>query len=96
MASVRGCLLLILLAFCPGCGSSQPQAPEPFPLEFFNQTQGGTSTPHGTIVPGSGRNAENGRIRYETADGSRFEVTPHRTAEGYYYTDAVKVTPDSQ
>lgn len=56
------------------------------PAEYFNQTQGSTMTPNGGIKAGSAESAGNGKIRYETEDGKRWEVTATPEGRGYRYS----------
>ena len=92
-----GCFLAVLLL--PGCGGNA-QGPKPpdantlSPAEFFDQSQGGTITPHGPIVPGSAMDMGEGVVQYQTEDGSTFQVEARRTEDGYRYQNPIKVEPD--
>lgn len=82
LAFMLGCAGCCGCCGCGGCGDgSRPTAPAPdnrTPAEKFRDTQGDTNTPHGKIVPDSVKD-NNGRIDYDTEDGSKWTVDPPRT-----------------
>jgi predicted small lipoprotein YifL len=91
--------LLLAIFSLAGCGKGDPRQKPPdvkslTPAEFFNQTQEGTVTPHGPIIPGSAKDVGEGAVQYQTEDGSIFQVETRRTAEGYRYLSPRKVEPE--
>lgn len=82
-------LFLLVTALCLGCD----KPPDPAtPADHFNETQAGTSTPHGKYVQGSAEDTEGGRVRYKTEGGETFtaNVIPEEDG-GYRYTNPQKV-----
>jgi hypothetical protein len=78
--------LCILLA--GGCGGSggRPNKDTLSPAEYFNQTQGNTMTPHGRVRGASAQDAGSGKVRYQTEDGKKWEVTATPNGKGYRYS----------
>lgn len=72
-------LLVCLLASCgPGGG------PPPSAAAYFNKTQGNTMTPNGMVKAGSAEPAGDGKVRYQTEDGKKWEVTATPDGKGGY------------
>lgn len=90
--------LLVCLA-AVGCQqeTERPDRDAMTPAEYFNETQAGTNTTYGRVVPGSGEDAGRNRIRFRTEDGSTWEVTARPAGEGYDYRGQRRVeeSPDS-
>jgi hypothetical protein len=66
---IFACLLTI-----GGCGAKGTSTPAG---EFDARHGGKTVTPQGLIVSGSARDGGNGRVVYETEDGTKHEVQQH-------------------
>jgi hypothetical protein len=80
------CAGLWLLPGCSGCCCNSES-----PAEHFNRTQTNTKTPHGRVIPGSAESAGDGKIRYQTGEGKKVEVTATPQGEGYRYSDPKQV-----
>jgi hypothetical protein len=85
-------LRLVNLFFClcvvsGGCDGGRPNRDALSPAEYFNKTQGNTMTPHGRIKAGSGSSIGNGKITYQTEDGTTWEVMATPDGNGFRYSD---------
>lgn len=67
-----------------GCGGEKG---EESPATHFNNTQKGTTTPHGTFVDGSAEDDGNGKIIFKTNQGATMITTPEKQGESVKYTD---------
>ena len=86
-AYLRLAVVAFSLLLGVGCGGGEGGRPTPVgssrsPAEYFNQTHGDTMTPHGRVKPGSAVDVGGGKVRYETDDGKRWEVTSQPAAGG--------------
>jgi len=75
---------LILFA---GCGERRPARDALSPAAYFEKTQSQTMTPHGRVRSGSAEPAGDGKLRYQTEDGTTWEVTATPAGNGYRYSD---------
>ena len=83
--------LTMLLGIQCGCSPEEAVSDVPMsPTEYFDEIQSDTETPHGRVVPGSAREADDGRIQYDTPEGT-FETTAHPNGQGYRFSDVEQV-----
>lgn len=70
------CLCIALfLVISIGCEDKPTPTPTPTPAQKFLKDQEKTVTPHGKINPSSVKDND-GKIDYETADGSKWKTDP--------------------
>ena len=78
--------LAIGMALPAGCGrgsasSTRVEGVSQSPADRFRESQKDTVTPHGRIVPSSVRDRD-GKIDYDTTDGSKWTIDPPTRAGG--------------
>jgi hypothetical protein len=74
-----------LLGLSAGCGGARDERPKAQnPVQYFRQTQANTSTPNGRILLDTVHLSGPNLLRYQTEDGSWFELRYQEDPSGGY------------